>query len=110
MGKYKKENYGNPIVSAWISQDGSFAFVEFRTIDECREGFAVGQLSLYGRPLKVGRTKHSLNSEAVERQHQKFPTVNPYAQREDKEEKVIDEVMVEEEIVEEIPPEQTSVV
>ena len=65
MGKHKKDIYGNPIVSCWISQDGSFAFVEFRTIEECKDGFCVGQLSLYGRPLKVGRTKHSLNQDEL---------------------------------------------
>ena len=65
LGTYDKSLYGNPVVSCWISQDGHFAFVEFRTIEEMHQGFILGQLSLFGRPIKVGRTKHSINSEAL---------------------------------------------
>ena len=48
---------GLPILSAWIGQDGHYAFVEFRSIEECNNGFCLGQISIYGHPLRVGRTK-----------------------------------------------------
>ena len=56
MGKHSCQ-LGNPILSCWISQDGHFAFLEFRTVADVHEGFALGQISLMGQPLKVGRTK-----------------------------------------------------
>ena len=65
LGNFDHSLYGNPVVSCWISQDGHFAFVEFRTVEEMQQGFILGQLSLFGRPIKVGRTKHSINSEAL---------------------------------------------
>jgi splicing factor U2AF subunit len=30
---------GLPCLSAWISQDSHYAFVEFRTMEECANGF-----------------------------------------------------------------------
>jgi splicing factor U2AF 65 kDa subunit len=30
---------GLPVISAWISSDGHYAFVEFRSIEECTNGF-----------------------------------------------------------------------
>ena len=33
------EEPGNPVVSTWISSDGHYAFVEFRTADEANLGF-----------------------------------------------------------------------
>ena len=30
---------GNPILSAWISSDSHYAFVEFRNADEANKGF-----------------------------------------------------------------------
>jgi splicing factor U2AF 65 kDa subunit len=57
MGKHKSV-MGNPILSCWISQDGHFAFLEFRTVADVTEGFALGQISLMGQPIKVGRTKN----------------------------------------------------
>jgi len=30
---------GNPVVSTWISSDGHYAFVEFRTAEEANHGF-----------------------------------------------------------------------
>ena len=33
------EEPGNPVVSAWISSDGHYAFVEFRTAEEANHGF-----------------------------------------------------------------------
>jgi hypothetical protein len=34
MGKYRKDLFGNPIISCWISADGHFAFVEFRSVED----------------------------------------------------------------------------
>ena len=65
LGAYDPNQFGNPVVSCWISQDGNYAFVEFRSVEEMQQGFILGQLSLLGRPLRVGRTKHSVNSEAL---------------------------------------------
>ena len=42
LGTYDSSLYGNPVVSCWISQDGHFAFVEFRTIEEMHKGFILG--------------------------------------------------------------------
>ena len=41
MGKYRKDLYGNPIISCWIAADGHFAFVEFRSVEEMELGFAL---------------------------------------------------------------------
>lgn len=35
----KIEEPGNPVVSTWISSDGHYAFVEFRTAEEANVGF-----------------------------------------------------------------------
>jgi len=59
MGKYRKDLIGNPIVSCWISTDGHFAFVEFRSVEDMEMGFALNQCSIFGRSLRIGRTKHS---------------------------------------------------
>ncbi|TNV79347.1 hypothetical protein FGO68_gene17010 [Halteria grandinella] len=48
---------GLPVVSAWISQDAHYAFVEFRTMEECNNGFQLSQISIFGHPLRIGRTK-----------------------------------------------------
>jgi hypothetical protein len=48
---------GNPILSAWISQDGHYAFVEFRSIEEANKAFALNNYPILGQNLKVGRPK-----------------------------------------------------
>lgn len=48
---------GDPIVSAWISPDGHYAFVEFRTPEETNHGFILNNISILGQQLKVGRPK-----------------------------------------------------
>jgi len=30
---------GPPILAAWISQDGHYAFIEFRSIEEAKAGY-----------------------------------------------------------------------
>ena len=65
MQKYRKDLFGNPIVNCWISADGHFAFAEFRSVEDMEAGFALGNCTLFGRPLKVGRTKHSTSNAGV---------------------------------------------
>lgn len=48
---------GDPVLSAWISTDGHYAFVEFRTAEEANNGFLLNSISILGQPLKVGRPK-----------------------------------------------------
>jgi hypothetical protein len=45
-----------PVLSSWLSQEGTFCFVEFRSVQDCT--FAVGLLqglTLGGRALRIGR-------------------------------------------------------
>jgi len=48
---------GDPVLSAWISTDGHYAFVEFRSAEEANNGFLLNTISILGQPLKVGRPK-----------------------------------------------------
>lgn len=48
---------GNPIVSTWVSQDGHFAFCEFRSIEETNSALLLNGLQLLGQSLRVGRPK-----------------------------------------------------
>ena len=48
---------GDPVLSAWISTDGHYAFVEFRSAEEANCGFLLNNISILGQPLKVGRPK-----------------------------------------------------
>jgi splicing factor U2AF subunit len=50
---------GNPVVGAWISGDGHYAFVDFRTADEATQGFVLQQVQIKGNYLKVGRPKNA---------------------------------------------------
>jgi len=50
---------GNPVVGAWISGDGHYAFVDFRTADEATQGFVLQQVQIKGSYLKVGRPKNA---------------------------------------------------
>ena len=51
------EEPGNPVVSAWISSDGHYAFVEFRTADEANHGFKLQAMNIQGSEIKIGRPK-----------------------------------------------------
>lgn len=48
---------GSPVLSAWISQDGHYAFVEFRSIEEANLAFSLNNYPILGQNLKVGRPK-----------------------------------------------------
>jgi len=51
------EPEGNSILSSWISADGNYAFIEFRTPEEASNGFALNNVSIFGQSLKVGRPR-----------------------------------------------------
>lgn len=48
---------GGPIVSCWISNDGHYAFAEFRSIEEANNSFQLNNIAICGSQLKVGRPK-----------------------------------------------------
>ena len=48
---------GNPVVSAWISTDTHYAFVEFRNAEEANLGFRLHGMNLNGSEIKIGRPK-----------------------------------------------------
>jgi splicing factor U2AF subunit len=39
---------GNPIVGCWISGEGHYAFVDFRSPDEATQGFVLQQVQMKG--------------------------------------------------------------
>ena len=47
----------DPVLSAWISVDGHYAFVEFRSAQDASNGFGLSQVSVHGYPIKVGRPR-----------------------------------------------------
>ena len=51
------EEPGNPVVSTWISSDGHYAFVEFRTAEEANHGFNLQGMNIQGTEIKIGRPK-----------------------------------------------------
>ena len=51
---------GSPIVNCWISSDGHYAFIEFRTIEEANAGFILNGYKILDKPLKIGRPKSYL--------------------------------------------------
>jgi len=40
---------GDPVLSAWISTDGHYAFVEFRSSEEANNGFLLNNISILGQ-------------------------------------------------------------
>lgn len=88
------EKEDKPIVDAWISGDGHYAFVEFRTIKEAHLGFNLSQISIHGHALKVGKPRIANSSyhlmqqqmtqgngqnpdDAIKVNHQPTPFINP---------------------------------
>ena len=59
------EKEERPVVDAWISGDGHYAFVEFRTIKAAHLGFQLQQIAIHGHALKVGRPKIANSSYAA---------------------------------------------
>jgi len=46
---------GDPVCDSWISPEGKYGFVEFRSIDECTAALALNGISLQGRQLVIKR-------------------------------------------------------
>jgi hypothetical protein len=46
---------GDPVVSAWLSQENKFAFVEFRTMEEATAGLGLNGITMGPNSLKVSR-------------------------------------------------------
>lgn len=46
---------GDPVVGSWLSQEGKYGFLEFRSIDECTAALALNGISLQGRQLTLKR-------------------------------------------------------
>lgn len=46
---------GEAVVSAWLSQENKFAFVEFRTMDEATSGLGLNGIAMGPNSLKVSR-------------------------------------------------------
>ena len=59
------EKEDRPVVDAWISSDGHYAFVEFRTIKDAHLGFALTQIAIHGHALKIGKPKIANSSYAA---------------------------------------------
>lgn len=59
------EREDRPVVDAWISSDGHYAFVEFRTINAAHLGFNLTQISIHGHALKVGKPRIANSSYAA---------------------------------------------
>ena len=72
------------VVGAWINENGHFAFVEFRTIEESNQAliYIPGLQMMPGQPLKAGRPKTMgpggppLTAEALQMQ-MAFPLPTP---------------------------------
>lgn len=48
---------GEPVLSVWISNDGHYAFVEFRSIEETQAGYQLNNITLMNQALRVGKPK-----------------------------------------------------
>jgi len=48
---------GPPATKAWISTDGHYAFVEFRSMEEATNGMQLNGLNCLGYALRIGRPK-----------------------------------------------------
>ena len=51
---------GKPILSGWLGGDNQFAFLQFRTVEECNHALALNGYTMDGYQLKVGRPKGAL--------------------------------------------------
>jgi len=58
---------GNPIVSTWISLEGAFGFIEFRTPEEANHGFHLQGISYHGKELRINRPKAYQDAEIERR-------------------------------------------
>ena len=56
-----RDAYNKRVAYAWIAPDGHYCFLEFRNPEEMALGFSLNQVTIQGSPLKVGKTKNSIN-------------------------------------------------
>ncbi len=57
MASFYPDQKEDPIISSWISSDGHYAFVEFRSADDANKGLQLDKMNIMGQTLKVGRPK-----------------------------------------------------
>jgi hypothetical protein len=50
---------GKPILSGWLGGEGQFAFVQFRTAEECNNAISMNGYAMDGYQLKIGKPKGS---------------------------------------------------
>jgi len=67
MGEYLHLNTakGGPVLNAWVSVEGQYAFVQLRSIDETNNALLLNGLPCLGQPLKVGRPKANVNAKGL---------------------------------------------
>ena len=53
---------GQPVISSWVSTDGHYGFIEFRTAKEADLGFNLQGMSFEGNELRIGRPKAYIDS------------------------------------------------
>ena len=56
---------GGPVLNAWVSVEGQYAFVQLRSIDETNNALLLNGLPCLGQPLKVGRPKANVNAKGL---------------------------------------------
>lgn len=61
----------NPIVGAWISPDGLYAFIELRTSKEAELALALNNVSIFGQRLKVGKPRFKKPESSNDKRGQK---------------------------------------
>jgi len=53
---------GKPILSGWLGGEGQFAFVEFRTPQECSNAMSLNGYLFEGTALRVGRPRNTVSA------------------------------------------------
>ena len=68
---------GHPIVGSWISTDGHYGFLEFRTAEEAQLGFNLHGMTLQGSEIKIGRPKAFQDAEGEMPAQLTLEDINP---------------------------------
>jgi hypothetical protein len=53
---------GNPIISAWMSAENNYAFLEFRSPEEAKNSHKLDGITILGHTLKIGKPKYNDNN------------------------------------------------
>jgi len=56
---------GGPVINAWVSMEGQYAFVQFRSVDETNNALLLNGLPCLGQQLNVGRPKANVNAKGL---------------------------------------------